>query len=130
MTSMQSNARSAYTQNAVGTASPSTLLVMLFDRLVLDCERGLRATMARDNLEANKQYVHAQSIVSHLQGSLDPEGWSGGRELMALYAYLQRRLIQANVRHDVKVGREVVALTRHLRDTWKRAAQLVDQGAS
>lgn len=129
MTTMQNNARSAYTQNAVGTASPGTLLVMLFDRLVLDCERGLRATMSSKHVEANNQYVHAQSIVSHLQGSLDTEGWTGGRELMALYAYLQRRLIQANVRHDAKAGREVVALTRHLRDTWKRAAQLADQGA-
>jgi flagellar protein FliS len=129
MTTTQSNARSVYTQNAVGTASPATLLVMLFDRLVLDCERGLRATMGRDHAEANGQYVHAQSIVSHLQGSLDPEGWSGGPELMALYGYLQRRLIQANVRHDQKAGREVVALSRHLRDTWKRAAQLAARGA-
>lgn len=129
MTTMQSHARAAYTQNAVGTASQATLLVMLFDRLVLDCERGLRAMLGRDNAEANTQYVHAQAIVSHLQGALDPEGWAGGHELMALYGYLQRRLIQANVRHDQKAGREVLVLTRHLRDTWKRAAELVARGA-
>jgi len=129
MTTMQSNARAAYTQNAVGTASPATLLVMLFDRLVLDCERGLRALLGRDHAEANTQYIHAQAIVSHLQGTLDPEGWTGGPELMALYGYLQRRLIQANVSHEQRAGREVVALSRHLRDTWKRAAELVARGA-
>jgi len=128
MTSLHAEARSAYTGNAVATASPSRLLVMLFDRLVLDCERGLRALMAADHKEAHAQLVHAQAIITHLQGSLDTEGWTGGRELMALYGYLQRRLVQANVSKDQRAGREVVAITRHLRDTWTRAAQLAAQG--
>lgn len=128
MTTLQSNARSAYTGNTVATASPAKLLVMLFDRLVLDTERGLRALMAGDRAESHRQLVHAQAIVSHLQGTLDTEGWTGGHELMALYDYLQRRLVQANVRKDQRAGREVVALSRHLRDTWTRAAQLAARG--
>lgn len=128
MTITQQDARAAYRGNAVGTATPAQLLVMLMDRLVLDAERGLRALMAQDNAEANTQLQHAQAIVSHLQSSLDTEGWTGGHELMALYGYVQRRLLQANVRKDQRAGREVVALTRHLRDTWTRAAELAARG--
>lgn len=124
MTITQQDARSAYRGNSVGTATPAQLLVMLFDRLVLDAERGLRALQAGDTGETHTQLLHAQAIVTELQATLDVEGWTGGRELMSLYAYLQRRMIQANVRRDVRAGREVVHLTRHLRDTWKRAAEL------
>ena len=129
MSTMHSDARSAYQSNSVATASPARLLVMLFDRLVLDVERGVRAQMASDWQEANNQLQHAQAIVTHLQSTLDPEGWTGGPELMALYGYVQRRLIQANVRRDQRAGRECVALTRHLRDTWTRAAELAARGA-
>ncbi len=42
MTTMR-DPRATYQLASVTTASPARLLVMLFDRLVLDCERGLRA---------------------------------------------------------------------------------------
>lgn len=125
----QQSVRTAYQGNTVATASPARLLVMLFDRLVLDCERGLRALMSADNVEAGNQLVHAQAIVTELQSTLDVHRMPAGKELMALYDYLQRRMIQANVRHDQRAAREVVALARHLRDTWKRAAELAPRGA-
>lgn len=124
MTITHQDARSAYRGNAVATATPGQLLVMLFDRLVLDVERGLRAQMKSDWAEANTQFQHAQAIVSELQATLDPEGWTGGPELMALYGYIQRRLIQANVRHDQRAAKESLILCRQLADTWKRAALL------
>lgn len=128
MTITHQDARSAYRGTTAATATPGQLLVMLMDRLVLDAERGLRALMAQDREETNSQLQHAQAIVSHLQATLDTEGWTGGRELMALYDYLQRRLLQANVRKDQRAAREVLGLCRHLRDTWTRAAQLAASG--
>jgi flagellar secretion chaperone FliS len=124
MTTMHDDARSAYTSNTVGTASPAQLLVMLYDRLVLDVERALRAQMKDDAAGASTQLLHAQAIITELQVSLEVEGWKGGRELMALYGYLQRRLIQANVRRDQRATKEVLVHCRSLRDTWKRAALL------
>ena len=122
MTTLHAEARAAYQGSAVGTAAPARLLVMLCDRLVLDVERGLRAQMRHDQQAANEQFQHAQSIVSHLQATLDPEGWSGGHELMALYGYINRRLIQANVRRDQRAAKESLVLCRQIADTWKRAA--------
>jgi len=129
MTTMHNDARAAYRSNSIATATPAQLLVMLVDRLVLDVERGVRAQMTSDWQEANNQLQHAQAIITQLQSTLDTEGWTGGHELMALYVYIQQRLIQANVRRDQRAGRECVALTRHLRDTWKRAAELAARGA-
>jgi flagellar protein FliS len=129
MTTMQQQARAAYTAGNLSTASPQKLLLMLWDRLVLDVERGLRAQMANDNEEAGRQLTHAQAIITEFQATLDPEGWDGGHELMALYGYLQRRLVQANVRKDQRATKEVLVHCRALRDTWHKAAQLAARGA-
>ncbi|MCL2541328.1 MAG: flagellar export chaperone FliS [Nocardioidaceae bacterium] len=124
MNTAQFAARSAYQGNSVATATPGQLLVMLFERLVLDCERGLRALIAEDHQAAHTHLVHAQAIVTELQSSLEVDGMPAGRELLSLYGYLQRRLVHANVAHDPSAGKEALLLSRQLCDTWRTAARL------
>jgi flagellar protein FliS len=130
MTTTQLNARTAYQGNSVATATPSQLLVMLFERLVLDCERGLRALVAQDRETAHAQLVHAQAIVTELQSSLDVDGMPAGRELLALYGYLQRRLIQANVGQQPAAAKEALVVARDLCETWRAAARLAAADAA
>lgn len=124
------DARTVYAKANVRTASPQQLLLLLWDRLVLDIERALRAQMKADHGEAATQLIHAQAIVTEFQATLDPEGWTGGHELMALYGYLQRRLIHANVRRDQRATKEVLVHCRALRDTWHRAAAIAAREAA
>lgn len=116
--------RSAYQSNAIATASPARLLVMLLERLVLDAERGQAAIARADFEEANRQLQHAQAIVNELQGSLEVDGMPAGEQLLALYHYLQRRLIDANVNRDEIAAAEALWLSRELCDTWRQAALL------
>lgn len=124
MSIMQNAARTAYRGNSLATASPNQLLVMLFERLVLDCERGLRALIAQDREAAHQQLVHAQAILTELQTSLDLDGMPAGRELLSLYAYVQRRLVQANVTGQPAAAKEALVLSRQLCDTWREAAMI------
>ena len=121
--------RSAYQANAIATASPARLLVMLLERLVLDVERGQAAIAAGDAEEANRQLQHAQAIVTELQVTLEVDGMPAGQELLALYDYVQRRLITANVDRDEVAAAEAVALCRDLCETWRQAALLAAQTA-
>ena len=121
---MTQQARAAYTSANLKTASPEQLLIQLWERLVLDVERGVRAQLAKDFPEAGRQFVHAQAIITEFQATLVVDGWKGGSELMSLYAYFQRRLVQANVRKDHSAAKEVLIHCRALCDTWKKAALL------
>jgi flagellar protein FliS len=121
--------RSAYRTNAVATAGPAQLLVMLLDRLVLDAELGQAALAAGDHAETNRQLQHAQAIVTELQATLEVDGMPAGRELLALYDYLQRRLITANISRDQAAAAEAVTLCRDLCDTWRQAALLAAASA-
>jgi flagellar secretion chaperone FliS len=121
--------RSAYQTNAVATAGPAQLLVMLLDRLVLDAERGQAALAAGQPDETNRQLQHAQAIVTELQSTLEVDGMPAGKELLALYDYLQRQLIKANVSRDQAAAAEAVKLSRDLCDTWRQAALLAAASA-
>ena len=124
MNCARQSARTAYQGNAIATASPARLLVMLFERLVLDAERGQVALLSGAREEANQQLVHAQAIVTELQSTLNVDAMPAGQELLALYDYLQRLFVKANVSQDQIAAAEAVRLCRDLCDTWRQAALL------
>ena len=114
--------RARYLGNAVTTASPQRLLVMLYDRLALDLERAERALTDGDRAGANEQLQHAQEIVLELQASLRVEIWDGGPRLAALYTWLLTELIRANVKGSARVVGDCRKIVEPLRDAWREAA--------
>jgi flagellar protein FliS len=119
---MLPNARAAYLDASITTASPARLLVMLFDRLVLDVQRGLEAQLGGELEESHRQLTHAQDILLELASSLRPEEFRGGHDLAALYGFLHRQLVTANVRKDATITDEVLTMVTELGNTWREAA--------
>ncbi len=127
---MYGNAKNAYVDNSVATASPARLLVMLCDRLVLDVQRGLAAQHAGDVAESHNQLVHAQEIIVHLRSTLRVEAWDGGPGLASIYDWLHNQLILANVRKDPTITEGCLSIVTDLADTWRTAALQSAQAAS
>ncbi|AGZ46336.1 Flagellar protein fliS [Actinoplanes friuliensis DSM 7358] len=117
--------RARYIADSVATASPAKLLLMLFDRLVMDLNRGEQALVAGDRPEANSQLKHAQDIITELQVTLNLDAWEGAPGLAALYSFAQLELINANIKGDVEKVTGVRNLMEPLRDTWREAAMAV-----
>lgn len=117
-------AQQRYRDDAVLSAPPERLLTMLYDRLLLDIERGEAAQRTGDWQEASAQLVHAQAIVAELTSSLK-DTWEGSAGLRGLYAFLSRTLIDANVRRDPEPVRACRDLVAPLRDAWHSAADAV-----
>jgi flagellar secretion chaperone FliS len=114
--------RARYMGDAVTTASPQRMLVMLYDRLALDLDRALAALTSGDRQEASAQLQHAQEIVIELHGSLRVEAWEGGPRLAALYTWLLGELVQANVKADRNRVAACLQVVEPLRDAWRQAA--------
>jgi len=115
-------ARSRYTADAVATASPARLLVMLFDRLVLDLVNAESAAGEGDFGRMSSELLHAQDIVLELRTSLDVKGWDGAAGLAALYTWIFSELVAANVKRDAARIATCRGLVEPLRDTWRQAA--------
>jgi flagellar protein FliS len=117
-------AQARYQADAVMSATPERLVTMLYDRLVLDLERGEAAQLAGDWNEANAQLQHAQAIVAELNASLT-DAWEGSAGLRAVYTFVTTTLVGANVARDPQRTRECRDLVAPLRDAWHAAAQQV-----
>ena len=123
------SARRRYVSDAVSTVTPAKLLVMLYDRLVLDLTRGQAAIAEGDLATANEQLTHAQQIVLELASSLRPEQWAGGPALAQLYEFLDRELVAANVAKDPARVQACIGLVRPLAEAWRHAAEQVGEPA-
>jgi flagellar protein FliS len=114
--------RDRYLQDSIDTASPGKLLLMLYDRLVLDLMKGEEALRTGEREQAHEQLTHAQEIVLELRTSLDVDAWSGAPALANLYGWMLTELIGANIAKDADRVAACRTLVEPLRDAWREAA--------
>jgi flagellar protein FliS len=91
--------RDRYLADSVNTASPAKLLIMLYDRLILE-----------------------------LRTTLDLDAWDGAAGLANLYGWLLTELIGANIKRDADRVAACRTLVEPLRDAWREAATLAADG--
>jgi flagellar protein FliS len=112
-----------YHQTAIGTQSKGRLIVMLYDGAIKFMKLAIRELEA-GNHAAKGQYINrAQDIINELNAVLDMEG--GGEiafNLRRLYAFMNRRLVEANNQRDPQMIREVIGLMEELNQSWKAIA--------
>jgi flagellar protein FliS len=115
------NLAAKYRSQAIQTAPGPQLLVMLYDRLAADVDIAGFSLDEQDYLATNERLQHAQRIVRMLKHSLEPDGFTGGRDLLALYDFLLSHLVEANLRKDPDMVRECGRIIAPLREAWQRA---------
>ena len=126
-------AAARYRAQAVETASPAALLLMLYDRAIGAVNQAQEALGDRggDYLWiAHRELTRAQQIVSGLQLSLDHEqGGAIAPQLAALYDYCIHQLTEANVRKDPTRLPPVAAVLGELREAFRGAATQLAESA-
>jgi flagellar protein FliS len=103
----------------VQNASPTRLIVILYDEAVIALRAA--ATAIEDNdIEGRCNAVErATNILAHLCSSLD---LVAGREVAAnlatIYEYLIGRLVQVNFRNDASIALDIANHLEMLRESW------------
>ena len=117
------NPYQSYKQNSVNTASPGELTLMLYNGCLKFMTLAKKA-INDGNMEAkNTNLLKAQNIIHEFMVTLNMD-YKVSKELMAMYDYLHRRLVEANVKSELAIIEEVEGFVAELRDTWKEAIQL------
>lgn len=109
--------------NAIKTASPEELTLMLYEGALKFANQGKMALLANDTEKAHNLISRVEAIIEEFQITLDMK-YEVSKGLAAMYDYIQYRLIQANMKKDVKELEEVIDYIREMRDTWKEAMQI------
>jgi flagellar secretion chaperone FliS len=120
-----------YRANAVLTASPGQLVLMLYDgalQAMAIAHAALIDPAYPRRLEAiNHQLQKAQRILAELQGGLNlGHGGEFARTMHRLYDYHMRRLFEANQRKQLEPVVEVENLVRDLREAWSEMLEKQD----
>ncbi|KGI86075.1 flagellar export chaperone FliS [Exiguobacterium mexicanum] len=123
---MVANPYAAYQNNAVTTANPQELTLMLYDG-ALKFIRLAKLAIEQGNLDLkNTNIQKAQAIFQEMRLTLN-KNIAISANLDLLYEYMWRRLLDANIKNDAIILDEVLDFTTELRDTWKEAMKLAKQ---
>jgi flagellar secretion chaperone FliS len=107
-------------QTGVSGASPHQLVLMLYDGYN-DSVNDARAAMKAGQMEAKGKAIgRALRIVDEgLKASLDVKaGGAMAENMMAVYAYVLRRLSEANLSNDAQLLDECLRVMEPLRSAW------------
>ncbi|RST49022.1 flagellar export chaperone FliS [Variovorax sp. DXTD-1] len=107
------------------SASPQQLIAMLFDGVVTTIGMARHHMASGDTVAKGNAISKAISIVDNgLKASLDAKAaGAAGAELVAnlsaLYDFVIRRLLYANLHHDVKALDEAEAILENIASAWR-----------
>lgn len=125
MTMMQPQ-RNPYLQTSVQTATPAQLLIMLYDGAIRFSNMAIEAIEKKDLSEAHNHLIRVQEIINEFIVTLDRSSPLAD-QLLSLYNYFNRRLMEANMKKDAEPVKEVLGHLKELRETWAQAAKKVQE---
>jgi len=117
------NAYAQYNNNKVMTASPAELTLMLYEGAIKFCNIALVAIEEKDVQKAHTNIIKAQRIIDYLRQTLDMK-YAVAQDFENIYSYLGTRLIQANMKKDPEILKEVNEHLHSVRDTWKQVMRI------
>ncbi|MCL6617650.1 MAG: flagellar export chaperone FliS [Anoxybacillus ayderensis] len=117
------NPYQSYQTNAVQTASPGELTLMLYNGCLKFIAQAKKAIEEKDIEGRNTNLLKAQKIIQELMVTLNME-YEVAKSMMTMYDYIYRRLVEANIKSDIAILEEVEEYVKEFRDTWKQVIQL------
>lgn len=111
-------------QAAIENADPHTLIQMLINGAIERLNIAKMHMKQKNVAMKGESISSAISIIDGLRSSLDmKKGGEIAQNLEALYEYMQRQLLAANVKNKVANIEEVLALLNEIRAGWQAIPQ-------
>ena len=120
-------AADAYRNNAVLTATSEELTLMLYDGALRFMNQAIVHMVGKRVEPTHAALIRVQEIFAELRDTLNLD-YEISQNLYNLYDFMISQLIRANVEKSPEHVRQVIGLTRELRETWAQAMQVARQG--
>lgn len=125
---MATSGDNPYLHDAVMTASPEQLQLMLYDGAIRFSLQARDYVEAKDYEQSYDRLTRAQNIVLEMQNGLD---FDVNRELCervaSIYGFVYNKLLDANINHDVQSIDDAVKVLRMERETWQLLVDKVNK---
>ena len=106
-------------KNKVLAAQPADLTLMLDDGAIKFTELAIMAVDEKNVPDANTNIQKVEKIITYLRETLDLK-YQVSQDFENMYVYLYQRLVEANIKKDTEILKEVKEHLISIRDTWKQ----------
>ncbi len=111
-----------YKQMAITTASPTQILIMLYEAAIQNSKKAILAIEQKNLAEKGKYIGKTHDIINELTVSLNHEvGGQVAKDLERLYNFMVTQLLKANVENSAEPLLSVQKNLETLLDGWKGA---------
>lgn len=118
-----SNGYEQYNNNKIMMASPAELTLILYESAIKFCNMAITGVDRKDIEKAHNNIVKVEKIIQYLRETLNMK-YQVAEEFENIYVYLDRRLVEANIKKDKEILEEICEHLRSVRDTWKEVMRL------
>lgn len=116
----KTKASQEYLRNAVMTASPEQLQLMLFDGAIRFVTMGIEGIKAEDHEKTFNGFERAQRIVLQLINGLERDiNPDLVDQMRSLYHFVYRCVVEAGMNRDITPAEDGLRILRHQRETWE-----------
>jgi flagellar protein FliS len=113
---------SAYQSANVDTADQGKLILIAYDVAIKHCKLSLDKFENKKFVEERTRHLcKVQDAVTELMSSLRMDVGDIALNLYRLYDYMIRRCIEANIKSEPQIIREILGYLEDLRDAWSQA---------
>jgi flagellar protein FliS len=113
---------SAYRSANVKTADQGKLILIAYDVAIKHCKLAIEKFGSRSLIEERTRHLcKSQDAVTELMSSLRLDVGEIAHNLYRLYDYMIRRLVEANIKNDAVIVKEILGYLEDLRDAWNQA---------
>jgi len=113
-----------YLKNQIESATREQLLIMFYDGAIRFISRAVQSIDDNDHEQKTYCINKAIAIISELSNTLDYKiSEDISANLAALYDFMNRELIKANINNNQDSLTFAIKLLSDLRETWKEAIQ-------
>jgi flagellar secretion chaperone FliS len=112
-----------YRQTQIGTANQGTLIVMLYDAALKKLRLACSNIEQKKFDEVNTCLIRAQEIVTELNVTLNMDAGDIAQNLRSIYVFSNMQLIEANMKKDIRMIRDVMDILATLKEAWEEISK-------
>lgn len=117
---MINNHYATYKQQSVMTMTPGQMLVAVYDELIKQLNIALVSFEKNNIAEINRSLLKAQRVISELRATLNFD-YEISKNLDDIYNFLNRAIMNANIKKDPSELNDVLQIVQELRDAFFQA---------
>lgn len=129
MTMNPNEIAAVYSQSSTRGSHPVGLVVKMYEAILEDFRRAIKAAGAGDIQGRTTSLNHALQVIAELQSVLDHErGGEVSRRLDGFYSVTRSLITEANIRSNPEHLQKLIELYMPLRQAWKQVEEEADAG--